>query len=95
MLREMTWQQFIDWRDYDLIDPFGEERADLRSGTIASVIANVHSGKGGKRFKPADFMPKFSTTGQHAGGKREPLTDPDEWTSVLKMAKVVAMAQGN
>lgn len=38
------------------IDPFGEGRADLRMGIIASTIANVNRGKQ-KPFKPADFMP--------------------------------------
>lgn len=41
---------------YDRIDPFGEMRADLRSGIIASVIASVH---GVKKSKPADFMLDF------------------------------------
>ncbi len=40
------------------MEPFGEERADLRAGIIASTIANsaAHSPGG---FKPADFMPTF------------------------------------
>lgn len=93
MLHEMTWQQFMEWHQYDLIDPFGDERADLRSGTIAAVVANVHAGKSGRKFKPADFMPKFSTS--RAAKKRAPLTDPNEWQKVLNMAKVVARAKGN
>jgi len=93
MLAEMTWEQFLEWRVYDSIEPFGEDRADLRSGTIASVIANVHAGKR-KRFRPADFMPNFGTSGRSAGGEaRQPLTDPESWRGVLKMAKIVAGAK--
>ena len=41
------------------MDPWGEERADLRSAIVASVVANANRGKRGKTFKPADFMPQF------------------------------------
>jgi hypothetical protein len=45
------------------MDPWGEERADLRAGIIASVIANVNRGRRStRRFKPADFMPQFTRT---------------------------------
>ena len=39
------------------MEPFGEERADLRAGIIASTIANVNRGKKGRLSKPTDFMP--------------------------------------
>ena len=41
-----------------MLDPWGGERGDLQAGIIASTIAQVNAAKG-KRFKPADFMPKF------------------------------------
>ena len=44
---------------YDSLEPFGEERADLRMGVIASTIANVNRGKNTKAFSAQDFMPKF------------------------------------
>ena len=37
------------------IDPWGEERADLRMGIIASTVS---ASKGGKS-KPSDFMPYY------------------------------------
>ena len=83
----------MEWRDYDSLEPFGEERADLRSGTIASVVANVHAGKGGRRFKPADFMPQFSMPRSTTMERRKPLTDQVEWKGVLRMAKIVATAK--
>jgi len=39
------------------IEPFGEQRADLRAAIVASVIANSNRGKNQKPFKPEDFMP--------------------------------------
>lgn len=59
MLTQMTWEQFSGWMRYYQEEPFGEERADLRSGIVASVIANVNRDdkKKPKPFKPSDFMP--------------------------------------
>jgi hypothetical protein len=44
---------------FDRIEPFGEERADLRMAIVACTIANANRGKGQKAFKVDDFMPKF------------------------------------
>ncbi len=59
MLAEMTSAQFAEWMAYAQLEPWGEERADLRAGIIASTQANVMRGKKGKPFKPQDFMPTF------------------------------------
>jgi hypothetical protein len=59
MLAEVPLALMYEWMEYASRKPFGEERADLRSGIIAATIANANRGKGGKRFKPSDFMPKF------------------------------------
>ena len=44
---------------YSQVEPFGEERADLRSAIIACIIANVNRGKDQRPFEVSDFMPKF------------------------------------
>lgn len=46
-----------DWLAYAEIEPFGDFRADVRAGIVASTIANVHRGKGQRAFGAADFMP--------------------------------------
>ncbi|MCH7872238.1 MAG: DUF4035 domain-containing protein [Planctomycetes bacterium] len=50
--------EFAEWCAFYILDPWGGERGDLQAGIIASTIAQVNAAKG-KRFKPADFMPKF------------------------------------
>lgn len=42
---------------YYRVSPFGDERADLRMGILASLLANVYRKKGVKAFAPRDFMP--------------------------------------
>jgi hypothetical protein len=49
---------------YASIEPFGEERADVRAGIIASVIANVNRDrkKRPEPFSVQDFMPFIERT---------------------------------
>jgi hypothetical protein len=39
------------------LDPFGEQRADLRAGIVACVVNNRWRGKHETPREPADFMP--------------------------------------
>lgn len=49
-------REFREWQAYDRIEPFGEERADLRMAILATVAAQVG---GAKNARPADFLPRF------------------------------------
>ena len=43
---------------YSSLEPWGEERADLRAGIISATLANVNRGdKNDKVLTPLDFMP--------------------------------------
>ncbi|MCL5995491.1 MAG: DUF4035 domain-containing protein [Chloroflexi bacterium] len=57
----MSSREFSEWMAYYNLEPFGEERADLRMAMLASLIANVNRDprKHSKPFEPKDFMPKF------------------------------------
>jgi hypothetical protein len=76
MLSEIPVSLMYEWMDYASRKPFGEERADLRSGIIACTIANANRGKASKRFKPSDFMPKF--------GRRARRQTPEQITQVME-----------
>ncbi len=58
----MTWREFVEWQEYYEVEPWGEERADLRSGIVASVLANVHrdSKRRPSPYEPTDFMPFYT-----------------------------------
>lgn len=47
------------WAALWAVDPWDEQRADLRAGVVASVLANVNrdSKRRGTPFRPVDFMP--------------------------------------
>lgn len=59
MLERMSWREYLEWQEYFALEPFGEERADLRAGIVASVIANVNRDpkKRKEPYAPLDFMP--------------------------------------
>lgn len=42
MLREMTWSQFLEWRAFDDLEPFGEERSDFRTAQVVQTLWNIH-----------------------------------------------------
>jgi hypothetical protein len=54
----MSSREFAEWQAYDRIDPFGEERGDLRNAILCQFI----DGKLRTKGQPPpldDFMPKF------------------------------------
>lgn len=56
--REIDSAEFAEWVAFYQLEPFGEERADLRAGIISSAVAN-YSGKINEPTRPRDFMPHF------------------------------------
>lgn len=61
----MSSQEFSEWQAFARLEPFGEERADLRSAIVAAVIANTQRNpkKRAKPFEVQDFMPRFEADG--------------------------------
>ena len=56
--RRVTASEFNEWIAYYRLEPFGEERADIRMGIMAALTANCHRSRG-KAFVPGDFVPEF------------------------------------
>lgn len=57
LLGLLTARQLADWEAYYGVEPFGDERADLRAGIVACTIANIHLKKGKDPLSALDFMP--------------------------------------
>lgn len=60
LLAELSSQELTGWMAYYRFKPFGEERADLRSGVAASGIVNTLRAahfKDPEMTTPRDFMP--------------------------------------
>jgi hypothetical protein len=52
----MTWQQFLEWKAYDQVQPLGDERGDWQA---ASVCAAFMTAITRKVFNPETFLLKF------------------------------------
>lgn len=65
MLREMRPGELGTWMA--LAHEWGEVRADLRAGIVASTMANIHRGRGTEAYSAQDFMPQYD--------KKEPQKD--------------------
>lgn len=93
MLETMSWRQLQGWMEFYALDPFGEERADLRMGILASLIANSH--RDAKQtptpYAPSDFMPfAKSAAAEERAKKSGPLVDASQW-AVLKSQMAASM----
>lgn len=76
--QEIDSREFVEWQAYFGLDPFGEDRADLRAGIIAMTIANSQRAKGTRPFTAQEFMPTF--------GRRRPREEqtPQQMLAVFR-----------
>ena len=66
LLARTSGQELAEWAAYYRLEPWGEERADLRSGVVAALICNALRGKGGKVRAPQDFVLRFGLDARDA-----------------------------
>jgi hypothetical protein len=87
----MTWDDLLGWMAYGALEPFGEQRADLRAGELWALIANVHrdSSKRAQPFTPED-MPNIGRRRQKI--QETPMT-VDDWERAKAEARVYAQGK--
>jgi len=53
--------EFAQWLAYYVVEPFGEARADIRTATLAALMANINCDPETqpKPFTVADFLPDY------------------------------------
>ncbi len=61
MLRELTWDEFLEWQAFDKIEPIGGVRGDWQAASICSTLVNVAAiQRGGKyRSRPVDWLMEY------------------------------------
>lgn len=57
LLGRIGSDELTEWMAFYQLEPFGDFRADFRSGIVASTFANANRAKDSKPFTPEDFMP--------------------------------------
>jgi hypothetical protein len=82
LLARISSAELTEWMAFDAIEPFGDERADLRAGIVAAVTANHSFAPPSKPKRPSDYM--------LFGDQKEPepvlLDDPEEQARLIKRA---------
>ena len=68
MLEGMSATEFREWEAMYRLDPWGPERADLRSGIECSVMDACHRTKGHVK-PPKDYMVDFDPSPQQQAKK--------------------------
>ena len=67
MRAHMPYSVWRGWLEYERLEPFSEERADLRMAQLAQIMANAWlRGKGRRPYKLQDFMFNFDGQQQRA-----------------------------
>lgn len=56
MLAELPRSAFLEWIAYHELEPWSEERADMRSAIVAAVMFNSQRGRGTPARRARDFM---------------------------------------
>ena len=85
----MSSREFSEWIAFYSLEPFGEDREDLRSGIVASVVANTVRDPESQPepFQPADFMPRF-------GAEDEEETAPEDPARLYRRFRTWAILAG-
>lgn len=66
LLGELSSAELTEWMAYEQLEPFGETRADLRAGIVASTVANHGMAELKRPARPSDYMP-FMEKAEPAG----------------------------
>lgn len=88
LLSRIGSDELTEWMAFYQLEPFGDMRADLRSGVIASTIANANRAKHAQAFTPEDFMPFID---RHAKQSAELNADSRSKDASVNVARFKAM----
>jgi len=59
MLREISFEKFQEWVEFERLEPFEEMRGDWRTAHIVSTLANIYRGKNDDVHPIAKFVLPF------------------------------------
>lgn len=84
-MSRMSNKEFIEWQLFYNIDPFGDQRADLRMGILASAVLAPHMEKDKTAPTPSEFMPFLDAN-------ETPEQDQEQETTETTTQKVVPLS---
>ena len=82
MLELISYEQFLEWRAFDELDPFGEERMDIRIADIVTTLANVNRRQHSSAYTRDQFMLYF-------GDNKRVIPDKQPWEQMKAVGQYV------
>lgn len=87
LLSRIDSRELSEWQAFFRLEPMPEQRADFRSGVIASVIANSNRTKNTKPFEPHDFIPDYDQAPEKTDAKAVQRKVKDAFQSIMTRQK--------
>lgn len=82
----LTAKKFLEWEAYSILEPFDDTRADYRSASIATVIANVNRGTNQRAYKLDDFLLKFGVQEVALAGQPKSVSQtPEQQEAMMRI----------
>lgn len=98
MLEELPYWQFLEWQEFDRLEPIGGLRGDWQVASVCSVVANLAAARSGSsaRFTASDFLLQFKDASEanKAPVQEAPVTRTTPWQT-MKMYARMFTAQAN
>ena len=85
-MRGLTAKEFRGWEMYYELEPFGEERADVRAASIVQMLYNVNRGSKQKAITLKECLLKW--------GEQDEPKKQQTWQEQLAIMKMLAAAYG-
>ena len=89
LLARISSRELSEWIVYFEMEPFGEERADLRAGIVAATVANTarDTKRRVRPLEPKEFMPVFE--------RERPRQSWQEQLEIVRMLNAAAGGEEN
>jgi hypothetical protein len=86
MLREMTRQEWADWRTFLTLEPLEAVRMDYRIASVVQILANINRGKNQPAIKIEDCIVRL-------GDATPPVSNKQTWQEKKKIFFQMIMEQ--
>jgi len=98
MLKELPHRTFLEWQEFDRLEPIGGQRGDWQVASVCSLLANLAAARSGSthRFTTRDFLLEWRDASELAKVevKQAPTEPTTPWQTMKFYARLYA-AQAN
>lgn len=95
MLRELTWEQFLEWQEFDKISTIGDKRGDWQAASIAAAVHNSAAmlGRSKHRVRVSDMLLEFAEEQKPAPVMKEGKRAEQDMKFIARMSVALSNAE--